>query len=241
MNITDYAKAEALNLRNDAGHYAPERRAVVTALAAAGIAGPAVFTALVIAQALLHPAYSHVTRPVSELAAWPGGWVQNVNFFLFGLLTTAFAIGLHLGVRPARGGVLGPALFVLSGVGLVVAGGFPLSTSDGAVVIPVGHLVGTVLAFLGAGSGFVVLSRRLLGDARWRGLATYAFASGVAVIVLFFVAVTLAGGSDAPLYPWVGLVQRLPMVVWFSCEAVLAIKLLQLTGTTGLHGRASGA
>jgi hypothetical protein len=107
--------------------------------------------------------------------------------------------------------------------------------------VPVGHLIGTVLAFLGAGTGFVVLSRRLSADPRWRGLATYAFASGIAVIVLFLIAVTLARSADAPLYQWVGLVQRLPMVVWFSCEAVLGIKLLQLTRLTQLHGRVSHA
>jgi hypothetical protein len=129
--------------------------------------------------------------------------------------------------------VLGPGLLVLSGVGLVVAGAFPLRrAADGDFIIPVGHFVGTLLAFLGAGSGFVVLSRRLAGDPRWRSHATYALATGLAVIVLFVVAVALARGPGTPLNSWVGLVQRLPMVVWFSGLAVLAIRLLRLTGRT---------
>jgi drug/metabolite transporter (DMT)-like permease len=37
----------------------------------------------------------------------------------------AYAIGLHLGVRPTRWGVVGLAFLVLSGVGLVWAGYFP--------------------------------------------------------------------------------------------------------------------
>ncbi len=94
----------------------------VSALAAVGIAGPIVFTALVVVQGLLHPDYSHVAMPISALAAWPSGWLQIVSFLAFGLLTIANAIGLHLGVDQGRGGVLGPALLVLSGVGLVVAG-----------------------------------------------------------------------------------------------------------------------
>jgi hypothetical protein len=161
------------------------------------------------------------------------------ELFVFGLLTAPIAFGLHIGVRPVRGGLVGPALLVLSRVGLVLAGAFPWSTSDGAFVVPVGHLVSTILAFLGAGSGFVVLSQRLSGDQRWRGLAAYTFAGGTAVIVLFLMAVTFARGAGAALYSWVGLVQRLPMAVWFSCEAVVAIKPLQLTFMTELHRRAS--
>jgi len=114
-----------------------ERRpAAVAALAAGGIAGPILFTTLVIAQGLLQPDYSHLALPISALAAWPAGWVQNLNFVAFGLLMTAYAIGLHVGVRPARAGVIGPALLVLSAVGLVVAGSLPWSRADGGFVVP---------------------------------------------------------------------------------------------------------
>jgi hypothetical protein len=47
--------------------------------------------------------------------------VQQVNFVVFGLLTIAFAVGLHLGLRPTRWGVVGPSLLVLSGMALVWA------------------------------------------------------------------------------------------------------------------------
>src|SRR5918912_2983982 len=100
--------------------YRLERRQVIATLAIAGIAGPIVFVLVVAAQSLLHPHYSQVKLPISALAAWPGGWVQSANFVVFGLLTIAYAIGLHLGVRQSRVGVLGPALLVLSGVGLLI-------------------------------------------------------------------------------------------------------------------------
>jgi len=78
---------------------------MIAALAVAGIAGPVIFVVVVIVQSLLHPDYSHMALPISALAAWPGGWVQNVNFVVFGLLMIAYAIGLHFGVRPSRAGV----------------------------------------------------------------------------------------------------------------------------------------
>jgi hypothetical membrane protein len=88
-------------------------------LALAGIIGPIWFTMLVVLQGLLLPDYSHVRLPISALAAWPTGWIQNVNFYVAGVLTVAFAVALHDGVQPTRWGGAGVALLVLGGLGLV--------------------------------------------------------------------------------------------------------------------------
>lgn len=66
----------------------------VKKLALAGIAGPVLFTVLVILQGQLIPAYSHVSLPISALEAWPTGWIQRLNFWVAGLLNIAFAYGL---------------------------------------------------------------------------------------------------------------------------------------------------
>lgn len=63
-------------------------------LALAGIIGPIWFTTFVILQGFLLPDYSHVRLPISALAAWPTGWIQNINFCVTGVLGMAFAIGL---------------------------------------------------------------------------------------------------------------------------------------------------
>jgi hypothetical membrane protein len=205
-----------------------ERRSVIVALAVAGIVGPIIFAVVALIQSLLHPDYSHVALPISALAAWPGGWVQNVNFVVFGLLMIAYAIGLHLGVRPSRAGVIGPALLVLSGVGLMIAGFFPWRDVDGDFIVPVGHLLGALLSFLGAGTGLIVISRRMTGDPRWRSLATYALASGIAIVILFVATFALVIPPDAPLHGWGGLVQRVTIAVWFPCLIVLALRLLRV-------------
>src|SRR5215210_5391507 len=124
-----------------------ERRSVISVLATAGIVGPIIFVLIVIVQSLLHPDYSQVKLPISALAAWPGGWVQDANFVLFGLLTILFAIGLHLGVGRNRAAVIGPGLLMLSGVGLIIAGFFPWQSVDGDFVVPAGHLLGALLTF----------------------------------------------------------------------------------------------
>jgi hypothetical membrane protein len=210
-----------------------ERRSVIRLLATAGIAGPILFVMAVIVQSLLHPDYSQLELPISALAAWPGGWVQSANFVVFGLFTIAFAIGLHLGLRPSRAGVIGPALLVLSGVGLLIAGAFPWREVEGDFVVPAAHLLGgALLAFLGTGSGFIVVSRRMAADPRWRGVATYALLSGIAIVVLFVVTFALVIPPGAPLNSWGGLVQRVTLAVWFPCTMVLAIKLLRVARAT---------
>jgi hypothetical membrane protein len=205
-----------------------ERRSVIAALAAAGIAGPIIFVLIVIVQSLLHLDYSQVKLPISALAAWPGGWLQSVNFVIFGLLMISFAIGLHLGVRPSRAGVIGPALLVLSGVGLMIAGFFPWRDANGDFVVPAGHLLGALLSFLGAGSGLIAVSRRMAADPRWRVVATYALASGVAIVILFVATFALVIPPGAPLHSSGGLVQRVTLLVWFPCTVVLALRLLRV-------------
>jgi hypothetical membrane protein len=63
-------------------------------LALAGVVAPPLFTAVVVVQGLLQPDYSHVAMPISALAAWPYGWMQRLNFWVFGVLMAAAAVGL---------------------------------------------------------------------------------------------------------------------------------------------------
>ena len=59
-----------------------------------------VFTVVFLAQeALPRGELNPVAAPVSALEAGPNGWVQRLNFLVFGLLTMAHAIGLHRGMR----------------------------------------------------------------------------------------------------------------------------------------------
>jgi uncharacterized protein DUF998 len=101
--------------------------------ALAGIIGPAVFAFVIVVLTLVQ--YDFMVglgwRPVrgsdvpwpSGLALGPLGWLQVANFVLFGLALIAFAVGLHRGVgRAGRGSSVGPALLILAGVAMVLAG-----------------------------------------------------------------------------------------------------------------------
>jgi hypothetical membrane protein len=205
--------------------------AVLPKLVSAGLLAPIVFTALVIAQGLLQPDYSHKELPISALAAWPLGWVQVLNFFILGLLLIAYAIGLHVRLCPSRGGMIGPALLVISGLGVITAGIFPWRNTDGLLIEPAGHVVGALMSFLGAAFGHMVISRRVARDPNWQSVAFYVLASGAAMLVLFFVFAGFALDPGTPLHPWAGVLQRITVLVWFGCTTLLALKSRRVKST----------
>lgn len=203
-------------------------------LAWAGIAGPVLFTAAFVGQELARiEEYSPVAEPVSALEAGPNGWVQQVSFVVFGLLTIAFAVGMHRTVRPTPLGIVGPALLGASGIGGLLAAAFPLrEDAAGVTYDPGGHVVAGVLFFLTSAIGLVVLSRRLSRDQRWRGLAGYTLGAGVVAAIGFVVMGTAVMPDDAPLHDWAGLGQRLLiLLVIFPCRIVLGWRMLQLSRT----------
>ena len=218
-----------MEVRQVGAAHIQEGRSVIAALAAAGIAGPIMFAVAALVQSLLRSDHSLLTRPISALAAGPSGWVQDVNFLLFGSLMIAYAIGLHLGVRPTRWGVVGLAFLLLSGVGLLWAVLFPATDATGAFDEDrLLHIPGFIMTFLGGGIGLIVMSRRMARDLRWRSLATYALASGIAMLVLFLVGGSLVRPPGAPLHPWFGLFQWILLAVWFPCTVILALRLLHV-------------
>jgi hypothetical membrane protein len=212
----------------------PEARAHQDWSAWAGVVGPVLFTCTYMVQeALRRDEYSPVAEPVSALEAGPNGWVQQANFVVFGLLTLAFAVGLHRGIRPSRKGLLGPALLFVSGIGLLLAAVFPLrEDAAGVTYDPGGHFVAGIVFFLSSAVGLVAVSRRLTGDPRWRGIASYTLGCGLLALAGFVLLGILAMPDDAPLHEWAGLAQRIVILaVLFPARIVLSLRLLRLAGS----------
>jgi hypothetical membrane protein len=196
-----------------------------TVPAIAGIAGPLLFTVLVIIQGLLQPEYSHVRDPISALTVWPAGWIQRLNFYVVGALMAAFAVGLHYGVQRSPRGFVGIALLLLGAIGIVLAGVFPWVVRNGVPTETPQHVVASVMVFALTPLGLIFLSRRMKRDARWSGLAAYTLVTGIVMALLFPVLGGLAIPDTGPLRPWAGLLQRIVCAVWFSCILVLAARL----------------
>lgn len=196
----------------------------------AGIIGPILFTLTWVAQELfLTNGYSPIEHPVSALAAWPHGWVQNANFVVFGLLTLAFAAGLHRGLAPARFGFAGPALFAVTGLGALLAAVFPLRRDVAGVVYDPGlHALAGALFFPVSALALVVISFRLAADRSWAHLAFPVRLAGILLIGAIPVMIFLGMPEGAPLHDWGGLVQRILVLgLIFPARIALSYRLLR--------------
>jgi hypothetical membrane protein len=202
-------------------------------VAVAGIVGPVWFTVLVVVQSVLQPDYSQIAQPVSALAAWRLGWLQNLNFYSTGALLLAYAVGLHLAVANRRAGWIAFLLLAVSGIGVILAGVFPWRREGGELIESAAHVVAAFCVFLGAGLGLIAMSWRMAADPRWHGLVKYTRACGIAVLALFVTVGFFAVDDGAPLHPWAGLVQRLLLAVWLPCIMVLSSRLLRMANTSG--------
>jgi hypothetical protein len=63
--------------------------------------------------------------------------------------------------------------------------------------------------------------------------------SGIAIVALFLTIGAVAIPPDAPLHPWLGLLQRLTLALWFAATIVLAFRLLRIA--TAAEVRAGSA
>jgi len=198
------------------------------ALALAGIIGPVWFVTLVVVQGLLQPDYSHIAMPISALSAWPLGWLQNLNFFVFAALMGAFAIGLHAAIQATPLGLVGIALLLMSCVGTFLAGVFHWVEVGGIPTETPQHAVAAVLTFGCASTGLVVLSRRMTSDTRWQDLAAYVLGTGIVMLMLFILLGGFAIREGSPFHEWEGLLQRVLLAVWFPCGLVMAHRVLRV-------------
>lgn len=204
-----------------------------------GIAGPVLFTLTFVGQELARmEEYSPLAEQVSALEAGPNGWIQQLNFVLFGILTMVFAVGLHQGLRPMRLGVIGPALFFVTGIAAIMAGVFPLrEDAAGLTYDPGGHMPAGMTFFLGSTLALVVISIRVARDPRWRSLRVVIIAVAVAMVIGNVLMVRLVIPDDAPLHDWAGLGQRILVVgLLFPARIVLSHRLILTARDQAVRG-----
>jgi hypothetical membrane protein len=198
----------------------------------AGILGPVLFTAVFVLQEFhRRDEYSPIAETLSALETGPHGWIQQGNFILYGVLTMVFAVALDRGLRPSRGGWVGPVLLGLSGLGSILAAVFPLAENTAGVTHdPGGHVLAATFFFVTGSLALIALVPRLRLDEAWRGLATFAATAGFVALLGGVVLRLYAIPADAPLHDWTGLGQRVLVVaVVFPCRLALSVRLLRLS------------
>ena len=205
-----------------------------TRLLQAGIAGPALFVAVLLLEDATRPGYDARRHFVSLLGLGVDGWQQATSFIVTGLLIASFAAGLRRTWSAGTGSVWAPRMIAVVGVGLVVDGlfatepqyGFPPGTPEGlpTVITWQGaiHYVAGATVFASLAAACVIAAVRAAGDGQ-RRLAITSAASPVIMLgawLLSYLIAAIGGPAEG------GLLQRVSIVVGLSWLAILGSTVL---------------
>lgn len=187
----------------------------------AGIIGPILFVGTFSLEGWLRPGYDPLGMFVSELALGPRGWIQNVNFVVYGTLMLLFAWGSVAVFRSGKASKAGPILLALIGISLFASGFFvmdPTSTLPDQITLHgrLHSLFGALVFSLSPISCFVFL-RRMWVDSRWRSSRWWTLIA--AVIITGSVVLMSVGPTKPPLPPndyneLNGLIQRTSLITY---------------------------
>ena len=192
--------------------------------------GPVLFLLTFTLEGWLRPGYQSRSMFVSELALGPRGWIQSVNFVVFGVLFLMFTRGVSRKFQSGKASRAGPVLLTIIGVSFLVSGFFTMDPVETPPDRMTWHgtlhgLFGALVFSLSPISCFVFL-RRFGIDPKWRWLQ---WSTGLAgAIIVASVVIMAAGPTRAPALPnafnaWNGAFQRaalIPYLFWtfaFAC------------------------
>jgi Protein of unknown function (DUF998) len=166
---------------------------------------------------------------VSALSLGPRGWIQIVNFVVFGLLLLAFTRGVAAEFQSGKASRAGPILLTIIAISYLVSGPFvmdPTSTPPTQMTLhgTLHGIFGGIVFSLMPVSCFVFL-RRFREDPKWQFLQWWTLALGaiiVAAVVLLTVATKLPDSQNV-FNEWLGLIQRtaiVPFMIWLFTFAL---------------------
>jgi hypothetical membrane protein len=192
------------------------------AAAVAGLTGPPLASAVVIAAGWLSPGYDPLHRTVSRLAEAGAPYAAIVNLTLAGLGLSLLAAAWALRGRLWGRGRLGAVALALAGVALV--GVAVLSRHSGDPVRLVAHRAAALTLFLALASAPPLAGACLRSDPAWRGWAGFSLAAGAASLALLVAAAALLRLGVLPAGAW----ERMYVGVNLLWVTLLSARLLRL-------------
>ncbi len=176
-------------------------------LAICGMISPIVYTAMWIIFGSLQSDYSHVRNDISSLFAVGAPYRRLSQSFIIiqSVLSFVFFIGLHEGINDGGGSIVGPILFLISSILLLlVALFFPLD-AGGELITLRGkmHLILVVASGILVIAGMVALWFRLYLVAVWSAFATFSLVSAMVSLILVIISGIFAKSK------YMGLIERI--------------------------------
>lgn len=194
-------------------------------LALGGIAGPVLFTVVVLVLGALRPGYSHFQHLISELgvADTPyAGLMNSIGFVAAGLMLAAFGVALARALPSGRLFGLAAILGTTFGLGIAASGvmscdlGCP--QGEGSLENVVHNTIAPV-TFLCLIVAMAILGVRFRRVPAWRHLSFFSLVASAAALCLL---IALARSLDSRVLT--GLWQRLLLLVLFTWCAIIGVE-----------------
>jgi hypothetical protein len=205
----------------------------------AGVIAPAIFVFVFTIEGLLRADYSAIAMHVSALSLGARGWIQIINFLIFGSLLGVFAFYLLAEHRAQKESKAGPIILLISAVCFFLSGPFVMDPMETARENMTTH--GLIHGILG-GIVFVLMPvtcfvfyKVLKGTEGMKGFAQWTLIAGVviAVAMVMFTLASKVPNLHTQFLPYQGLLQRAEIVPYMVWVLTFAWKKLRLRGATG--------
>lgn len=191
-------------------------------LASAGVIAPILFVAVFTAEGLLRGDYSAMKNFISELSMGDRGWVQVVNFMVFGFLLSLFSLETLREFRRRKLSLTGPVLLFVISVSYFFSGPFvtdpdTIFTNQKSIHGIVHGVFGAVVFTLMPVICWVFLKQfRKQVDMKVLKNVTLVFAIAITLAVACFIYITKVPGSSSNVAEVRGFFQRLALVPFMA-------------------------
>jgi hypothetical protein len=193
-----------------------------------GPVGSSLFILVYLLVGAARPGFDATRDTISALSLGPTGWIQILNFIVFGILTALYAQGLRATLAPGAGATAIPVLKGTQAIGLVLAGLCvmdPVGTSPATLHGTLHNLVSVVSLTITWLTCFA-LAYRFAREPGWRGWSAFAVVTGLLVLASL-AGMGMAIGRDGPM----GIFERLAS----GTSAPLTIAFVARVLTTDGH------
>jgi hypothetical membrane protein len=194
----------------------------------AGMIGSVLFVVVFTIEGWLRPGYNPLRMYVSDLSLGPRGWIQMVNFIIWGLLFLIFTRGVANEFKEGKASKAGPILLTIIAFSFFISGFF--STDPGTILTyqmswhGILHGIFGALVFSLAPVSCFVFYRRFREDSKWQSLSRWTLAACI-IIVVSVVFMKIGQLPLNPLNAWVGLIQRIALITYLGWIFTFALAL----------------
>jgi hypothetical protein len=205
-----------------------------------GMIGAALFVLVFLLEGWIRPGYNPMAEYVSALSLGGRGWVQIVNFILFGALLFGFTRAVAAEFPNGKASRWGLILLTIIALCYFLSGPFVMDPSTTPLANATFH--GTLHGILGAivfvmmPIAIFVFWRRFHSDPKWQFLQGWTLVLGLicAAVDIYFSIVSKIPILLTSQSPWIGLVQRgviVPFMIWVFVFALGMTKVIKEPGS----------